>query len=67
MKKKSIMAVVMIALIAAAGFGGYTLGNQSGTKNPNIATTNEQQPEATDHNSMSMLITQPYQPHPRDE
>lgn len=55
MKKKSIMAVVMIALIAAAGFGGYTLGNQSGTKNPNIATTNEQRPEATDHNSMSMM------------
>jgi uncharacterized protein (DUF305 family) len=55
MKNKSIMAVVVIALIAIAGFGGYALGNQSDAKNPNIATTNEQQPEATDHNSMSMM------------
>ena len=29
MKNKSIMAVVVIALIAIAGFGGYALGNQS--------------------------------------
>ena len=32
MKGKSIMAVVVIALIAAAGIGGYTLGNQNDTK-----------------------------------
>lgn len=29
MKNKSIIAVVMVALIAAAGFGGYVVGSQN--------------------------------------
>ena len=55
MKSKSIMAVVVIALIAAAGIGGYTLGSQNDAKNTNTSVTTEQQSTATDHNSMSMM------------
>ena len=55
MKGKSIMAAVVIALIAAAGIGGYTLGNQNDTKKTDTSVTTEQQSTATDHNSMSMM------------
>jgi uncharacterized protein (DUF305 family) len=49
------MAIVVIALIGAAGFGGYALGSQNDTKNTNTPVTTEQQSTATDHNSMSMM------------
>lgn len=55
MKNKSIMTIVLIAIIVAAGFGGYTLGNQNDAKNTNTSVTTEQQSTATDHNSMSMM------------
>lgn len=55
MKNKSIMTIALIAIIVAAGFGGYTLGNQNDAKNTNTSVTTEQQSTATDHNSMSMM------------
>ena len=55
MKNKSIMTIALIAIIVAAGFGGYTLGNQNDAKNTNKSVTTEQQSTATDHNSMSMM------------
>ena len=56
MKNKSIIAVVMVALIAAAGFGGYVVGSQNDdNKNTNTPAATEQQPTTTDHNSMSMM------------
>ncbi|MBL8160211.1 DUF305 domain-containing protein [Candidatus Saccharibacteria bacterium] len=55
MKSKSIMTIALIAIIVAAGFGGYTLGNQNETKNTNTSVTTQQQSKATDHNSMSMM------------
>lgn len=55
MKSKSIMTIALIAIIVAAGFGGYTLGNQNDAKNTNTSVTTEQQSTATDHNSMSMM------------
>ena len=55
MKSKSIMTIVVIALIVAAGFGGYALGNQNDTKKTDTSVTTEQQSTATDHNSMSMM------------
>ena len=55
MKNKSIMTIALIVIIVAAGFGGYTLGNQNDAKNTNTSVTTEQQSTATDHNSMSMM------------
>lgn len=55
MKNKSIMTIALIAIIVAAGFGGYTLGSQNDAKNTNTSVTTEQQSTATDHNSMSMM------------
>ena len=49
------MTIALIAIIVAAGFGGYTLGNQNDAKNTNTSVTTEQQSTATDHNSMSMM------------
>ena len=49
------MTIALIAIIVAAGFGGYTLGNQNDAKNTNTSVTTEQQSTATDHNSMSMI------------
>jgi hypothetical protein len=43
MKNKSIMTIALIAIIVAAGFGGYTLGNQNDAKNTNTSVTTEQQ------------------------
>ena len=48
MKNKSIIAVVMVALIAAAGFGGYVVGSQNDdNKNTNTPAATEQQPTTT--------------------
>lgn len=55
MKNKSIMTIALIAIIVAAGFGGYSFGNQNDAKNTNTSVTTEQQSTATDHNSMSMM------------
>ena len=55
MKSKSIMTIALIAIIVAAGFGGYTLGNQNDPKDTNTSATTEQQPTGTDHKSMSMM------------
>ena len=57
MKNKSIIVVVTVALMAVAGIGGYSLGNQNDTNKQAVTSaTAEQQPKAADdHNSMSMM------------